>query len=117
LRQTVTVFDRASKKRMSVGLDELEKFVHGFSMLQHQELYEKAESLMNKFLGDAETLEKARSAISSSGRSINNPQGVAEIRLSRPVSPGSLLLQLLIDLPNRRSFALVSLSIASSTTK
>ena len=65
---TVTVFDRATKKRTIIRLDELEKFVHGFSMLQHQELHERAEGLMNKFLDDAETLEKARSAISSGRR-------------------------------------------------
>ena len=65
---TVTIFDRSTKKRTSIGLDELEKFLHGFSMLQHQELHERAEGLMNKFLDDAETLEKARSAISSGRR-------------------------------------------------
>jgi prolyl-tRNA synthetase len=65
---TVTIFDRATRKRKSVGLDELEGFIRGFSLMQHQELHERAESLVSKFLDDAETLEKARSAISSGRR-------------------------------------------------
>jgi len=65
---TVTIFDRVTKKRRSVRLDELEAFLHGFSMLQHQELYEKAEGLMNKFLDDTETLEDAKRMVSSGRR-------------------------------------------------
>jgi len=64
----VTIFDRTTEKRKSIELDELEEFLRGFSALQHQELYEKAESLMNKFLDDAETLEEAKRAVSSGRR-------------------------------------------------
>jgi len=65
---TLTVFDRAIRKRKTIGLAEIDGLLKEFSLVQHQELYERAEGSLSRFLGEVDTLEGARTLLSSGKR-------------------------------------------------
>jgi len=65
---TITMLDRVTRKRKTIGLAELDAFIREFPELQRRELYARAREMAVKFTGQAETLEQAKKELSQGKR-------------------------------------------------